>query len=302
MTDGILWFNGTFGPAAEARLPVLDHAVQYGAGLFETFRTWSGWAPLLPRHLARLRAGCRCYRIEPPPEALLPRAEVELPAILRELLVRNGWPDAVFRYTVTAGVAPPGLPVAPYRRPAEIVTLRPLPTQPAGGRDLHVLGTRRIGPEFFPRPKSLQYANALAARWEMLDRGLPAGAEGLMLTPEGWIAEGVTTNVFFAVDGELCTPALDLGVLPGVVREVVLEIARGEGLTVREGRFPLAMLAKARMVFLTSGALGLAPVTRVLDETGRSLVESATVHHPWFCRLQERFQAMCLAPITPDSP
>jgi branched-subunit amino acid aminotransferase/4-amino-4-deoxychorismate lyase len=102
------------------------------------------------------------------------------------------------------------------------LTLRPLPTQPAGGRDLHVLGTRRIGPEFFPRPKSLQYANALAARWEMLDRGLPAGAEGLMLTPEGWIAEGVTTNVFFAVDGELCTPGPDCarGPLPaGNARE-----------------------------------------------------------------------------------
>ena len=119
MTDDLLWFDGAFLPAGAARLPVLDHAVQYGAGLFETFRTWRGRAPLLPRHLARLRAGCRCYRIEPPPEALLPRAEAELPAILHELLVRHGCDDAIFRYTVTAGAAPLGLPLAPYRRPAE---------------------------------------------------------------------------------------------------------------------------------------------------------------------------------------
>jgi 4-amino-4-deoxychorismate lyase len=290
MTDGILWFNGTYLPASEARLPVSDHAVQYGAGLFETFRTWNGRAPLLPRHLTRLRAGCRQFRIEPPAEALLSRAETELPAVLRELLERNGCADAVFRYTVTAGVAPPGLPVAPYRRPAEIVTLRPWPTQPAGGRDLHVLGTRRLAPEFLPRPKSLQYANALAARWEMLDRGLPAGAEGLMLTAEGWIAEGVTTNVFFATREKLCTPAVRMGILPGVMRGVVLELAEQEGIKVDEGAFPLPALVEAEAVFLTSGALGLAAVTQVFDLSGRLRAAPATHGHVWFQGLQARFR------------
>lgn len=223
MVDGIIWFNGAFLPAAEARLPVLDHAVQFGAGLFETFRTWRGRAPLLGRHLARLRAGCSCYHIEFPAEALLPQAEARLPQILRELLALNRCDDAVFRYTVTAGVAPPGLPVAPYRLPSEMITVRLLPASPASGRSLHLLATRRTPPEHLPRPKSLQYGNNLVARWEMLDRRLPPDAEGLLLTPDGWIAEGVTTNLFFGVGGELCTPALDLGILPGIVREVVLE-------------------------------------------------------------------------------
>jgi 4-amino-4-deoxychorismate lyase len=298
MTDGIIWFNGTFVPAATAQLPVLDHAVQFGAGLFETFRTWGGRAPLLPRHLARLRAGCRRYRIEFPASALLPRAETELPRILQELLARNGCEDAVFRYTVTAGVAPSGLPSGPYRHPSELVTLRELPAPPTGGRSLHVLATRRLAPEFLPRPKSLQYANALVARWEILDRGLPAGAEGLMLTPEGWIAEGVTTNLFFAARSRLCTPALTLGVLPGVVRAVVLELAQTEGIAVHEGIFPPTALAEAGMVFLTSGTLGLAPVARVLDETGRPLAEPATAEHPWFRRLEARFQVMCMPEMT----
>jgi 4-amino-4-deoxychorismate lyase len=293
MLDDILWLNGVCRPAADAQLSVLDHAVQFGAGLFETFRTWNGRASLLPRHLARLRTGGRTYRIELPTEALLPQAETKLPQILRELLERNGRADAVFRYTVTAGVAASGLPVGPYRQPSEMIVPRPLPVVPAGGWNLHGLATRRLAPESVPRPKSLQYGNALMGRWEMLDRGLVgAGAEGLMLTPEGWLAEGVTTNFFFFHKGTLCTPALDLGILRGVVREVVLELARAEGLSVSEGSFPLTSLAEAEMVFLTSGALGLAPVRRLSDETGRLLAEFATEEHPWFRRLGERFQSL----------
>ncbi|MFA5058407.1 MAG: aminotransferase class IV [Opitutaceae bacterium] len=299
MADDVLWFNGACRPAAEARISVSDHAVQYGAGLFETFRTWGAQAPLLPRHLARLRAGCRQYRIEFPAGALLPRAETELPRILQELLARNGREDAVFRYTVTAGEAPPGLPSGPYRRPSEIVTLRALPVPPVGGRSGHVLATRRLAPEFSPRPKSLQYANALTARWEMLDRGLPPGAEGLMLTQEGWLAEGVTTNLFFAIGDRLCTPALALGVLPGVMREVVLELAQREGMTVSEGAFPPAALAQAGMVFLTSGALGLAPVERIFDEADHLLMSPATTEHPWFRRLEQRFRDICIAATPP---
>jgi len=198
MPDEILWLNGLYIPTADARLPVLDHAVQFGAGLFETIRTWNGQAPLLPRHLARLRSGCRAYRIEPPKEALLAQAETRLPGILRELLRRSHCADAVFRYTVTAGVAQPGLPRAHYRQPSEMIVQRPLPDTSATVKTLHVLATRRLAPECLPRPKSLQYGNALMGRWELLDRGLmAAGDEGLMLTPEGWLAEGLTTNLFF---------------------------------------------------------------------------------------------------------
>jgi 4-amino-4-deoxychorismate lyase len=174
-----------------------------------------------------------------------------------------------------------------------MVVLRPLAPVPAGGWVLHVLATRRGAPECLPRPKSLQYANALMGRWEMLDRGLVAvGAEGLMLTPDGSLAEGVSTNLFFFDGGRLCTPALDLGALPGVVRDVVLELARAEELVVCEGAFPLEALAEAEMVFLTSGGIGLAPVRQVFDATGRFLAEFATAEHPNFRRLVERFEAL----------
>jgi 4-amino-4-deoxychorismate lyase len=290
MPEEILWFNGAFLPASGARLPVFDHAVQFGAGLFETFRTWQGRAPFLPRHLARLRAGCCRYRIRFPEKALLPRAETALPQIVRELLARNGRDDAVFRYTVTAGVAPPGLPTTPYEHPSEMVILRPLPVMP--GRSLHLLATRRTAPEFAPRPKSLQYGNNLAARWEMLDRRLPADAEGLMITSEGWMAEGVTTNLFFESGNALCTPAPDLGILPGIMRQVVLESARDAGLPVREGSFPPSLLGRAGMVFLTSGSLGLAPVQQVFDEAGRLMAGPVTDKHPWYGRLAERFEVL----------
>ncbi len=288
--DSQVWFNGTFMPAGAARLPVTDHAVQYGAGLFETFRTWDGRAPFLSRHLARLRAGCAQYRIAPPAGALLPQAEQGLPSILRELLARNGWSDAVFRYTVTAGEAPPGLPAEPYRHPSEIITLRRLPAAPAGGWSLHVLRTPRLPPEHFPRPKSLQFANGLAGRWEALDRGLGIGTEGLMLTTDGMVAEGVTSNVFLQIGDALCTPALELGVLPGVMRGLALKWARDDGIAVREGMFPVATLKHAGMVILTSAVVGIAPVSRILDESDHALAEPATAAHPWFRLLHARLQ------------
>jgi len=298
MPEEVLWLNGAFVPAADARLPVLDHALQFGAGLFETFRTWDGQAALLARHLARLRAGCRAYRIEAGPQSLLPRAETQVPRILRELLQRHDCDDAVFRYTLTAGVAPPGLPAAPYRHPSEMIVLRPLPAPPAGGWTLHLLATSRGAAETVPRPKSLQYGNALMGRWEMLDRGLvAAGNEGLMLTPDGWLAEGVTSNVFLVREGRLCTPALDLGVLPGVVRGVVLELAKAENLPVGEGSFPSDWLAQAEMVFLTSGTLGLAPVQAVRDATGRLMGTPGTADHPLFQRLAARFRSLCIGPM-----
>jgi len=288
--DAFVWYRGAIRPAGEARLPVSDHAVQFGAGLFETFRTWQGRAPFLGRHLARLRSGCARYRIVPPSGALLPRAERALPGILGGLLERHGWSDAVFRYTVTAGEAPPGLPAKSYRHPAEIISVRRLPEAPMDGWRLHVLETRRLPPEFVPRPKSLQYANALAARWEMLDRGLGAESEGLMLTADGLVAEGVTTSVFFQAGDCLCTAALDLGVLPGVMRGLVLEWAGQEGIAVREGPFSIRALAESGAVILTSGVIGVAPVTRVLDGADRILATPPTVEHPWFHRLRARLQ------------
>jgi 4-amino-4-deoxychorismate lyase len=173
-----------------------------------------------------------------------------------------------------------------------MILLRPLPPVPAGGWVLHLLATRRLAAESVPRPKSLQYGNALMGRWEMVDRGLVAvGAEGLMLTPQGWLAEGLAANLFFLHQGRLCTPALELGVLPGVVREVVLELARAEGYPVHEGAFPAALLAEAELAFLTNAVCGLAPVRQVFDETGRLLAELASADHPLFRQLEERFLA-----------
>ena len=118
-----------------------------------------------------------------------------------------------------------------------------------------------------------------------------------MLTPDGWLAEGVTSNVFLVREGRLCTPALDLGVLPGVVRGVVLELAKAENLPVGEGSFPSDWLAQAEMVFLTSGTLGLAPVQAVRDATGRLMGTPGTADHPLFQRLAARFRSLCIGPM-----
>ncbi len=283
-----LYLNGKILPETEASLSVNDHGFLFGAGFFETFRTFNGRPHLLEEHLGRLKAGCEQIQIRLPDSSIAEAEHME--PVLAELLERNGLPDAVFRYTVAAGPAPGGLPRAPYTDPTELLVPRPVPELSEKPISLHILRTRRNTEEFEPRPKGLAYLNSLAGHLELREREIPPGDEGVMLSPGAHLSEGVTGNLFFILDDRLCTPDPSTGLLSGVTRQAVLALAEQFGIRIREDRFTLDDLTGADAIFITNSVRGLSPAAKVISEDDRLLWTGESERHPVFTKLYQVYR------------
>jgi 4-amino-4-deoxychorismate lyase len=268
-------YNGTVLEAGEAVISVHDHGFLYGLGLFETMRTYGGEPFLLERHYARLMDGCRElgieWRMEPG----------ELRAWIRQCMAANALTEAYVRLTVSAGVGELGLQTTPYGQPNAIVLVKPLPRVDEQlyreGRELRLLDTPRNTPESRVRMKSLHYMNNVIAKRELAAAGASAGAEGLMRTREGWLAEGIVSNVFFAKDGVIRTPSLDTGILPGITRAVVLELAGSLGMLTEEGLYTWEDLLDADEAWLTNSVQELVPVTRLASGMGTAVLSGGRI-------------------------
>lgn len=265
-------WNGSIIRQEEAVISVYDHGFLYGMGLFETFRTYNGKPYLLQRHLERLAQGCNALSIRG-----LELSADKLTGWLRQLMEANGLTDAYVRLTVTAGEDILGLPAGDYEKPNMLLMVKPLPAPSPSldqnGRELALLKTARNTPEGEVRLKSLHYMNNIIAKRELAGRGAAPGAEGLMLTKEGYLAEGIVSNLFFVRGGRLCTPAIETGILPGITRGRVLELVREAKGTpiianIEEGFYTWAELTQADEVFITNSIQELVPVTNLRDQAG----------------------------------
>ncbi|MEJ8303014.1 aminotransferase class IV [Saccharibacillus sacchari] len=255
----VIGLNGQIVSAAAASVSVMDHGLMYGMGLFETFRTYNGEPFLLERHLQRMEQGATELGIAWDIEADGLRAEIA------SLLKANRLNEAYIRLTLTAGEDEMGLPSGPlYESPTRIVYIKELPKSPESwyteGRTLQVLRTPRNTPEGAQRLKSLHYMNGILGRRELGGISGSQGAEGLMLTREGYIAEGIVSNLFFVKNGRLHTPTLDTGILPGITRAFVLELAAKNGIKAEEGTYTLGDLQQADEIFLTGSVQEIVPV------------------------------------------
>lgn len=246
--------------AKDAVVSALDHGFLYGMGLFETFRTYGGRPFLLERHLQRLADGCRTLGIPYEPDEQGLREWIAL------LMDKNELDEAYIRYTVTAGEDILGLPSASYKQPNHLLYVKALPAIPPGlyteGKELQLLNHRRNTPEGPVRLKSLHYMNNILAKREL--SGYPSasrGAEGLMLTAQGELAEGIVSNIFYITGNGLYTPAIATGILPGITREMVLELAAAAGLKTEQGLYTIEQLEQADEIFLTNSIQELVPVT-----------------------------------------
>jgi len=272
-----IYMNGQMMNAEEAMVSVYDHGFLYGLGLFETFRTYGGQGFLLERHMKRLETASLFLGIK------LPITLEQLQPIVQSLLEANELADGYVRVTVSAGTGELGLPTQDYYEPTLIVMVKPIgdPTfeQWSKGKALQLLQTVRNTPEGPYRFKSLHYMNNIIAKRELLALGEATivGAEGLMLSKNGYIAEGIVSNLFFVKDETIYTPHLDTGILPGITREFVIELARQHGLTVVEGFYTFAQLWEASEIWMTNSIQELIPITTLLDTEGqrRSVSEGA---------------------------
>lgn len=302
-------WNGAIVQKDEAVISAYDHGFLYGIGLFETFRTYGGTPYLIQRHLERLHRGCQALGIT------FKMTEQELGDWVAELLAANDLRDGYIRLTVSGGQEELGLPTGDYGNPTVLLMAKALPDGGAGwqsdsnaagfdesamrvggsrnpqapaAKELQLLKTRRNTPESDVRFKSLHYMNNILAKRELLGiRPNPAGTppEGLMLSHGGWLAEGIVSNVFFVKDGIICTPSIETGILPGITRERVLELARENGFETEESFYRWEQLLGAEEVWLTNSVQELVPVTGLRDEAGELTVVGAGSAGPILLRL-----------------
>lgn len=248
------WLNGRVVHAAAATISPFDRGFLYGDGLFETMRVERGRVHLFRRHLLRLYGSARILRLHVPDAGEIQRA-------IDELLHTDEVDSAIVRLTVSRGVGGTPLHPAADVRPTVLITHR---SPPFGGDRAPIeFRLKTVSAVVAPAPgpirlKSLSYLSSVLAGLQLPDD--PA-TEALMCGIDGSVAEGAMSNVFMVRGRTILTPPLELGVLPGVTRQRVLELAESTGFETRTDRFTRAELAAADECFITNAARGIATVT-----------------------------------------
>ena len=278
-----VYLNDRIVQAEQARISVFDRGFLYGDGVFETVRVHDGHPVWLDRHLARLADACRQIR--------LPLPDKPWPAIFQKVIDKNRVDHAAIRLTLSRGTMFPSPLVGKGQgeggeTPTVVLFHRPLPhvtpSQWRKGVSLTLTTIRRLSPRSHPtQAKTLNYLNSLLAKQEAAERG---AFEGLMVTTGGYVAECSMNNVFFIKDRTLYTPSLACGVLPGITRRVVLDMAPVLGLQTREGRYRPAFLYEADECFLTGSGVGILPVATI---DGRAFPKQTA--RSWVAALQSRY-------------
>jgi branched-chain amino acid aminotransferase len=248
-----------------ATVSIEDRGFRYGDAAFETMRAYGGEVFVWDRHAARLRRTCATLGMpDAVPDDLALRVAATLDA--------NDLEEAYVRVSVTRGVQPGKLTPDETVDPTVVVVVKPLPRGGVGGEKswddpavVQSVKTRRVPDAALPADaKTHNYLNGILARLELrratTDEYRPD--EALMRDVEGHVAEGATSNLFFVEEGTLKTPeARDL--LPGITRELVLELADGESFPVETGRYTLDDVRDADEAFLTNSTWEVRPVASV---------------------------------------
>jgi branched-chain amino acid aminotransferase len=259
--DSFASINGEIVPLDEARIPVLDNGFLFGDSVYEVMRTYGGRPFESGRHFRRLRASAERLGIavSVPDDELLSR--------VRALLARAGAVESYLRIVVTRGVGDASYDPRASRGPTVVMIQKALPLPPEGhyaeGVRVSAVGIRRNHPRSLdPAIKSSNLLNNILAVREARARGAD---EAVLLSLDGQIAEGASTNVFVARGDEVITPPLSVGILAGITREVVRELAADLGIPVHEASLTLDELLGADEVFLSSTTREVMPVRQVDD-------------------------------------
>ncbi|MFC5714481.1 aminodeoxychorismate lyase [Thalassorhabdus alkalitolerans] len=247
--------NGKIMKAGEARLSPFEHGFMYGLGLFETFRVYENHPFLLDDHFRRLEEGLAMMNIRWTYERSSVEEEINL------LLNANNLQNAYVRYNISAGEQDLGLTTSQYHNPTKIIYMKPL-TPPVSSLTKKgvILSTSRNTPEADIRLKSHHYFNSILGKRELGDH---PDEEGIFLTREGYIAEGVVSNIFWLKQGTLYTPSVDTGILNGITRQFVMTLARKLGYYIRTGRFSLDHLLSADAAFVTNSIQEIVPLSEI---------------------------------------
>jgi len=278
----VAYVGGQFVPEAEASVSILDHAVLYGDGVFETVIAWEGRIFRLDAHVRRFLRSCAAVALDCP----------VTPERLTELVVstvrRNGLADAYVKWILTRGSNGTPLMDPTGCVPNLIIMARPfIDRSSETGLRLKTVAVRRPpGHVLDAHVKSLNYLNLVMAK---IEARAAAVDQALMLDVHGRVCEAPGFNVFVVTDGVLRTPRHD--VLLGITRQTTMELAEELGFPVVETDLELYDAYTADEIFLTSTAGGLLPV-RELD--GRTIGSGEP--GPVLSALQDAYRAALSSP------
>ncbi len=254
-----IYLNGLIIEEEEALLPIQDRGVLFGDGLFETIRAYDGKPFRLERHLERLRRGCEILGLAGLPEG----AELESAVShLYHLNVKEG--DAYVRITLTGGPYDGSKHLERPGRPNLFILVKPYEGYPDNfyehGMRMVVSRIRRNSTSPITRIKSNNYLEALIAKQEARSRGAD---DAIFLNERDHLTEAGSANLFWVRQGDVFTPEVGCGLLPGITRETVLEICEQLDITCREGCYLLPELAGADEAFITVSTGEIVPVAEL---------------------------------------
>lgn len=259
----LVWIDGDLVPAERATVSVFDRGFRNGEGVFETFRAYGDFVFRLDAHLRRALAGAAELGFDVGPAARLREAVTR--TAQANLAALDGR-DSALRLTVSAGPIDPDSPFPGHAMgtPTAVVTSHAL----ALAADRFERGARAVTVPLareFPHVKAVSHLVAVTARRRAREEGAD---EALLTTTTGEVLEGAGSNLFAVVDGTLVTPPLDAGLLAGVTRSVVLEVAERLGVPYATAPLSVEQVWGADEAFLTATTR---EVTPLLTVDGRSL-------------------------------
>jgi len=260
-TEWIAYVNGEYVLQREAKLSIFDHGVLYGDGVFDAFCAWNGQIFKIDQHIDRLFRSLNVFQID------MPLSKEDLKKIVVEVVQRNREKNQYIKCIVTRGVGPRPLLSPAGCKTSVVVFSRPYLWLSASGSALEkgvkarISNMRAIPAQCMDhKSKNLNYAHFVLIKMEALSAGAD---EAIILDIDGFVNEGPGYNIFVINQGKLFTPSSSEGLLAGITRETVFEIAEQEGIEVIENRISPYDVFNADEVFFSSTAGAIIPVVEV---------------------------------------